>query len=75
MVLETRAEMVTRLRSAEVLPLCGLAFEVEPSEEVLAARGVFVPSSDISEGDFMDEELVEGSAPFSVAPPAEGEEG
>lgn len=48
MVLEMRAETVTRFRSAGGLQVCGLTFEPSKEAPVLAASGgVVVPFSDI----------------------------
>lgn len=72
-VLETRAETVTRLRSGEAGRFCGLVEVVElPKEttELVAVRGGFVPFSDTAGGVFMP---VGVSTPFTAA--AEGEEG
>lgn len=72
MVLETRAETVTRLRSGETESHCGLAEVVELPEETLelvAVRRGFAPLR----GVFM--EPVGVSTPFSVTPGDMGEEG
>lgn len=74
MVLETRAETVTRLRSGE--SLCGLAEVVELPEEILemvAVRRGFAPFSEAPGGVFM--EPVGVSTPFSVTAGDMGEEG
>lgn len=76
-VLDTRAETVTRLRSAETGRLCGLADVVELSgetSEMVTVRRGFVPFCDTAEGVFG--ESVEVS-PFSLTPGdvAEGEFG
>lgn len=78
MVLETRAETVTKLRSGDTEQLCGLAEVMELSEEreLAAVRCGFVPFSDTSGGFFV--EPVPFSAPFTVTPgdvAAGGEEG
>lgn len=78
MVLETRAETVTRLGSGEVEGLCGLAEVMELSEdtELVAVRCGFVPFSDTPGGVFV--EPVRHSASFTVTPgdvAAEGGEG
>lgn len=73
MVLATRAETVSRLRSGEAGSVCRLAEVLELSKETLelvAARCGFVPFTDTSVGVFMDEV----SIPFTVTP-AEGEDG
>lgn len=79
MVLETRAETVTRLRSGETEQLCGLPEVVELSEEtseLVAVRRGFVPFSDTPAGVLM--EPVGVSTSFTVTPgdvAAVGEEG
>lgn len=78
MVLETRAEIVTRLRSGETEQLCGLAGVVGLSDkrELVAVRGGFVPFIGTPGGALM--EPVGVSAPFTVTlgdMGAEGEEG
>lgn len=78
MVLETRAETVTRLRSGETEQLCGLAEGVGLSDEreFVAVRCGFVPFIGTPGGVFM--EPVGVSAPFTVTlgdMAAEGEEG
>lgn len=67
-VLDTRAETVTRLRSAEMGRLCGLAEVVELSgetSEMVTVRRGFVPFSDTTGG--VSGESVEVS-PFSLTP-------
>lgn len=55
MVLETRAETVTKLRSGEAGRLCGLVVEVvELSEEEVAVRGGFAPFSHTAGGVFTE---------------------
>lgn len=76
MVLETRAETVTKLRSGDTAQLCGLAEVMELSEdtELAAVRCGFVPFSDTSGGVFV--EPLRFSAPFTVTPgDVAGEEG
>lgn len=77
MVLETRAETVTKLRSGDTAQLCGLAEVMELSEDrqLAAVRCGFVPFSDTSGGVFLEPPRF--SAPFTVTPGdvAAGEEG
>lgn len=74
MVLETRAETVTR--SGEADEVCGLAVELSEERESVAVRCGFVPLSNTPEGVFTEDTVV--SAPFIVAQgdvAADGEEG
>lgn len=66
MVLETRAETVTRLRSGEADEVCRLAVELSEERELVGVRCGFVPFSNTPGGVFMEAVLV--SAPFTVAP-------
>lgn len=80
MVLETRAETVTRLRSEEEGRFCGLVEVLKLSEEtteLVEVRCGFVPFSDTPVGVFM--EVLGDSTVFTVSPAgdvvAKGEEG
>lgn len=75
MVLETRADTVTRLRSGETELFCGLAELMELSEEreLVAVSCGFVPFRDTSGGGLV--EPLGFSAPFTVTVAAEGEDG
>lgn len=73
MVLETRADTVTRLRSGEARRVCGV---VELSEELVRVRFVFVPFRNTPGDVFMEPD---GDFTLSTTTPgeaaAEGEEG